>query len=116
MFGDQLKKARKNAGFTQREVAEKIGVATSTYTGYEIGNSFPTVEAIQKIMSALGIDANFLWQDEMEEKCALTEEERKILKAYRSLDYFGKKAVEAIIDIEKKRTKKEGTADLADRW
>ena len=34
-FIDRLKEARLQKGFTQEQIAEKIGVAKSTYTGDE---------------------------------------------------------------------------------
>lgn len=36
-FHDRLKQARKNAGMTQEGVAKLLGVAKSTYSGYETG-------------------------------------------------------------------------------
>lgn len=62
-FEDRLKEARKAAGLTQEQAAEQIGVAKSTWTGYEKGNSQPDINKIVKIMAALNIDANYLWQD-----------------------------------------------------
>lgn len=37
MLKDKLRQARKNAGFTQLQVAKAIGVTESTYCGYETG-------------------------------------------------------------------------------
>lgn len=44
-----LKAARVNAGFTQAEVAEKIGVAPSTLRNWENGITFPKQPAIEKM-------------------------------------------------------------------
>lgn len=62
-FEDRLKEARKAAKLTQEQAALKIGVAKSTWAGYESGNSQPDTLKIAKIMDALKVDANFLWQD-----------------------------------------------------
>lgn len=62
---DRMKEARLKKGFTQLQVAEYIGVAKSTYTGYEKGNSEPSMLILQRIMECLGVDANYLLQDEM---------------------------------------------------
>lgn len=35
--GKRLKEARKNAGFTQKAVAEKMGTVQSSYIKYELG-------------------------------------------------------------------------------
>ena len=75
MFKDRLREARRRAKLTQSQLAEQIGVATSTLTGYEKGNSEPEMNKVQKIMSALGVDANYLWQDEMRDVGIPTEEQ-----------------------------------------
>ena len=63
MLNDRLKEARISAGLTQKEVAETIGIATTTYNGYERGKSDPDVGTLCKIMNLLGVDANFVYQD-----------------------------------------------------
>lgn len=52
-FGSNLKKARKNKGFTQKELAEIIGVKRSTIAGYESKNQEPSYEILKKIAIAL---------------------------------------------------------------
>ena len=48
-FNDNLKEARLRSGLSQKEVAENIGVAKSTYSLYESGNREPNVNTIKKI-------------------------------------------------------------------
>ncbi len=43
-FNDNLKEARLRSGLSQKEVAENIGVAKSTYSLYESGNREPNVK------------------------------------------------------------------------
>lgn len=81
MFKDRLREARRRAKLTQGQLAEQIGIATSTLTGYEKGNSEPDMKKIEKIMSVLGVDANYLWQDEMKSINAPTEEQMNELSA-----------------------------------
>lgn len=63
-FYDRLKEGRVKAGLTQEQLAEKLGIAKSTLSGYESGNREPTVATIAKALEILNIDANFLYQDE----------------------------------------------------
>lgn len=101
-FNDRLKEARIACGLTQEQLALKIGVAKSTVTGYEKGNSEPNMLTVQKIMKALNIDANFLWQDEMSHttQLVITLDEKEHIKKYRTLDRHGKKAIDQLLDIE----------------
>lgn len=94
-FEDRLKEARLQKGFTQEQIAEKIGVAKSTYTGYEKGNREPNVNTIGILMKELGVDANFLWQDETTFPFELTYDEMEnLVKKYRVLDEHGKEMVD----------------------
>lgn len=104
MFKDRLREARLDKQLTQAEVAKRIGVAKSTYTGYELGNSDPDIDKISKIMTALDIDANFLWQDEMDKAGGFSSrilyEELKIIELFRELDIRGKEIVKSILEKE----------------
>lgn len=44
-----LKAARINAGYTQKEAAERLGVGNVTLCNWEKGVSFPNAPQIQKI-------------------------------------------------------------------
>lgn len=65
-FKSRLKDARQTQKLTQKEVAALIGVAKSTYAGYESGNSEPDMDRIVKLVTVLNVDPNYLFQDEME--------------------------------------------------
>lgn len=106
-FHDRLKQARKNAGITQEDIAKILGIAKSTYSGYETGKSEPSMKAIANMMRAYMVSADWLWQDEMAEQFANdyprqyevreldswraeSEDEITLLKEYRSLNASGK--------------------------
>lgn len=50
-----LKQARDYAGFTQDEVAKKLGIATVTYGNYERGEREFKVKAAKKFSKIVGI-------------------------------------------------------------
>lgn len=106
-FKDRLKEARLNNGLTQEQVAERIGVAKSTFTGYEKGNSEPNMYTISQIMNVLKVDANFLWQDEMDalggNPAQLKYNEMKHMEKYRSLDDPGRSHVDTVLQWEADR-------------
>ena len=54
MFNNEkLKECRKQAGYTQLDMARLIGVARTTYAEYEQGKIQPPIDKIQKILKAL---------------------------------------------------------------
>lgn len=99
-FNDRLKEARISAGMTQEQLASQIGVAKSTVTGYEKGNSEPNMLTVQRIMQALNIDANFLWQDEMMNttQLVINLEEKELLKKYRSLEECDRELINCLTE------------------
>ncbi|MBD5153247.1 MAG: helix-turn-helix transcriptional regulator [Oscillibacter sp.] len=59
-FGERVKQYREAKGYTQEELAELVGVAKTTITGYERGNRAPDVAKIKKIAAALGVTGDDL--------------------------------------------------------
>ncbi|MBQ8814102.1 MAG: helix-turn-helix transcriptional regulator [Lachnospiraceae bacterium] len=53
--GQNIKNFRKLRGLTQKELAQKIGVAEITLRQYENNKREPRIETIQKIASALNV-------------------------------------------------------------
>ena len=54
MFNNEkLKECRKQAGYTQLDMAKIIGVARTTYAEYEQGKIQPPIDKVQKILQAL---------------------------------------------------------------
>lgn len=54
MFNNEkLKECRKQAGYTQLDMAMIIGVARTTYAEYEQGKIQPPLDKVQKILQAL---------------------------------------------------------------
>lgn len=52
-----LKAARVNAGLTQREAAERIGVDVSTIVKWEAGKTSPKATQLQKLCDVYGVDS-----------------------------------------------------------
>ena len=50
---ENIKRLRKNRGFTQKQLAEKCGMSESTLRQYEIGYRNPKIETLHKIAKAL---------------------------------------------------------------
>jgi transcriptional regulator with XRE-family HTH domain len=55
-IGNKLQAARKLKGFTQEQVAEKVGITRSYYAQVERGERNPTTTVITAIIHALGAE------------------------------------------------------------
>lgn len=61
LFQEHLKEIRKERGITQKQVAQRLGVAESTYANWEQGRTEPGIFDIFNLLLVLNIDANELF-------------------------------------------------------
>lgn len=59
-FAERLKKARKDTGFTQAEVAKELKIAQATIANYEIGNREPNLETLGFLAEFYGVSVDWL--------------------------------------------------------
>ena len=57
-LGSNLQKARKARHYTQKEVAEKVGLTTNYYATLEQGAAIASVETLYEIFAILGVKAS----------------------------------------------------------
>lgn len=60
MFKDNLVSMRKMHGYSQEELAEKIGVSRQTLSKYEVGESLPDIEKCRLLANALDVSIDDL--------------------------------------------------------
>lgn len=60
MFSAQLKKYRKNNGYTQKQLAEVVGVTQQAVAKWETNKALPNPEMLQKISSILNVTVDTL--------------------------------------------------------
>lgn len=56
-----LEAARVNAGLTQKELAELLGVSNVTVVNWEKGNTEPTISQLKVISDLSGIPMDFIF-------------------------------------------------------
>lgn len=84
--GKQIKEARKKAGLTQAQLAEKCGLATITIRQYESGKREPNMGQIVNLASALNISILHLFDAEnLNEPTYADPDDKLIVEAASSL-------------------------------
>lgn len=58
-FSDRLKEARKKAGYTQAQIADKLKITVQSYSQYETGKRNPKRETLEKIADALSLEYSY---------------------------------------------------------
>lgn len=106
MFKDRFKEARKNAGLSQEKMGLLLGVSKQTISDYERGYSEPDMAKITMVMQVLNVDANFLWQDEMNASAKhqeISSEAMQLAYTYDQLNDHSKLLVRTVVDLESRR-------------
>lgn len=101
-LGELITKYRKESGMTIDELSESSGVAKGTLNKIIGGvTKAPTLDNMKSIAHALGKKlADF---DDDTEQDFYTVDEQSLINKYRTLDGYGKEAVDSILNIEHKR-------------
>lgn len=105
-IGYRIKEARENLGVTQTELGKMIGVTGSAITNYENETSHPKEPIMYKLIEALKVDANYLFQDCVKlpkEANDVTLAEYERIKKYRFISTHspdGASVVDTVLDRE----------------
>lgn len=71
-IGERIKEARKQKGMTQKQVADKCGMADSNLRAYELGKAKPKIETLQRIADALETHIGHLMGTETPDNADIT--------------------------------------------
>lgn len=112
-FGDKLREARKNKGYTQEQIAGLLGIAKSTYTGYEKGVREPDLFKIKRLVEVLDVDSSWLLGVD-DSPSNITAAEYQAIKKYRALDERGKMAVDSTLAREYEISSRNAAAVVSD--
>ena len=95
-FPQRLATIRKERGFTQLALAEKIGLHVSQLRRYEAGNSQPTLDVLRKLAITLRVSADLLVFDKDER--GPDADLRLQFEAITRLDRDEKKVVRSVLE------------------
>lgn len=88
-FGEKLKEKRLEAGLTQKELSQKVGIALRTVINYESGSRYPKKrEVYKKLADLFSVDVNYF----------LTEDEEFILDASRQYGPRGARQAQELVE------------------
>lgn len=97
---ERLREVRVSMGFTQDELAEKVGVQVLQINRWEKGKNSPTADYLVKLAEVLAVSTDYLLglsdDPTPPELSVLSPGERALLSAYRNADY--KRAMKIISD------------------
>ena len=65
--GNRLQELRKNAGYTQEQLAEKLNISSNALSNYETGIRLMRIDTAKEVSDALGITVDYLLTGNMTE-------------------------------------------------
>ena len=101
-IGKRIKEARRAKGLSQVQLAEKIGVSKGAVGNYETGFSHPQFDILCAIFEELEIDANYIFQDFIQNKyksTVLSKETQEVVNAYENSKKDVKNCVRRVLGL-----------------
>lgn len=133
-IGEQIKKRRQELNMTQEDLAQKLNVARSTISNWDIGRNYPDIQLIVSISDALDLSLDTLLREESDivQEIANDTRIRKsqtrkirvlkvlillcwlvcILGVYKGLEYQDLSSPEQIVSVKTSEGKLEIVTDL----
>lgn len=128
LMRQRLVQAREFIGYNRKQFAEELGIPYRTVTNYENGAREPGSDYITKVADFCGCTTDWLLglTDSAREKSPYTSgaqktntllsyQENELAKKYRTLDEYGKEAVDAVLEVEYRRCHQDVTEFAAAR-
>ena len=97
-IGENIKRLRLENGWSQSELATKIGKSRAAISQYESGETTPRMGVIENLASVFGVKKREIVESQVTYAIVsfgddLTEDEQDLIKYYRKLSAKGKRAV-----------------------
>ena len=94
-----LKQLRKSEKLTQEQLAKILNVAKTTYCGYELGTSEPTIETLIKLADFYNVSLDYLVDRKFTNDVAyLTQSQKNLIKIISKFDDLSCLKAEAYLE------------------
>lgn len=109
-LGKILQDARNNLGIKQIDVAKKLGCTSANVSSWERGKSKIDIDSFAELCDMYKLDFSKILEEISNNEAKtnyFTINEKQHIKKYRTLDKYGKKAVDNLLDTEYERCQNE---------
>lgn len=98
-LADRIQTLRKQAGLTQVELADKIGVSKSQFIRYESKNVQPPANIINKLADTLATSVDFLISGDKNEKAKASLKNSELIQRFKEVDSLPEDEQSVLIKI-----------------
>ena len=99
ILAERVQALRKQAGLTQIELAEKIGVSKSQYIRYETKDVQPPANIMNKLADALGTSVDYLISGDKSEKAKASLKNSELIQRFKEVDTLPEEEQGVLIKI-----------------
>ena len=96
-FGERVKQLRKEKGWTQKELGNKIGVTYAQLNKYEGGTNAPPLDKLQALASALETSIDYLVTGDLTEDMPI--HNTRLIQRFQELESFNSDDQEMVIKL-----------------
>jgi transcriptional regulator with XRE-family HTH domain len=96
-FGERVKQLRKEKGWTQKELGNKIGVTYAQLNKYEGGTNAPPLDKLQSLASALETSIDYLVTGNLTEGVPI--HNTRLIQRFQELESFNSDDQETVIKL-----------------
>jgi transcriptional regulator with XRE-family HTH domain len=83
MFNERLANLREKTGLSQKELSARLGIARTTYAGYENGSREPDLNMLNKLAEYFQVNIDWLITGRIKQ---LDEDDQKLIEEFAKLD------------------------------
>lgn len=99
ILADKIARLRKQNGWSQEELAEKLGISRQSVSKWENGTSIPDLDKIIRMSGLFGVSTDYLLKDEIEE---LTQDESVEIREEQSMRVISLDEANAFMELTRK--------------
>jgi transcriptional regulator with XRE-family HTH domain len=99
VLAERIQALRKQAGLTQIELADKIGVSKSQYIRYETKDVQPPANIMNKLADALGTSVDYLISGDKSEKAKASLKNSELIQRFKEVDTLPEEEQGVLIKI-----------------
>lgn len=95
-IGEKILQLRKEKGWSQAKLAQKLDINTRNISLYESGKSIPSSDTVHKLAALFNISIDYLFNDEPENLASVGIKDKSLVSLFEEIDKMDEKEKEAI--------------------
>jgi transcriptional regulator with XRE-family HTH domain len=114
-ISEKIKKLRLEKGWSQTQLANKLGIHPQNVSRYERGPTMPSTEAMSKFAEVFGVSVDYLISDESGDSSAYKIKDKQLQKYLEEVDNLSEKDKDLVKGLIEAVLVKDKVKDLVEK-